>query len=63
MNKLIFPLTIFAVLVANIARGDDLPFFSTLRGEIVNQLTIASNMVPCEVNKKIISPLLATRWL
>ena len=55
MNKLIFPLTIFAVLVANIARGDDVPFFSALRGEIVNQLTIASNTVA--LNKKLISTL------
>ena len=55
MNKLFLPLTCLVTLFANIARADDLPFFSTLREEIVNQLTIASNTVA--LNKKLISTL------
>ena len=55
MNKLILSLTIFAVLLANIARADDVPFFVPLREEIVNQLTIASNNLA--LNKKLISAL------
>lgn len=55
MNKLFLPLTCLAVLFANIARADDLPFFSSLRGEIVSQLTIASNNLA--LNKKLISAL------
>ena len=51
MKKLVYPLTCLAVLLANIARGDDLPFFSSLREEIASQLTIASNTLP--LNKKL----------
>ena len=57
MKKLIYSLTCLAVLLTNIARADELPFFSTLRGEIFNQLTIASNNVA--LNKRLISVLSA----
>jgi hypothetical protein len=55
MYKLILPLACVAVLFANIARGDDLPFFSSLREEIASQLTIASNTVP--LDKKLLASL------
>lgn len=55
MKPIIFSLTCLAVLLANIARADDVPFFSPLREEIINQLTLATNTVP--LNKKLVSAL------
>jgi hypothetical protein len=55
MKNLIYPLTCLAVLLANSARADDLPFFSSLRAEISSQLTVASNTLP--LNKKLITAL------
>ena len=55
MNKLVYPLACLAVLLANMARGDDLPFFSPLREEVANQLTVASNTVP--LDKKLLASL------
>jgi len=55
MKKLLASISCLVVLFTNAARGDDLPFFSTLREEIVNQLTIASNNLA--LNKKLISTL------
>lgn len=55
MKKLLPPLIILAVLFTPIARGDDVPFFSSLREEVFNQLTIASNAVP--LDKKLLATL------
>lgn len=44
-----------ALLVALSARGDDLPFFSSLREEIASQLTLATNTLP--VDKKLAATL------
>src|SRR5678810_1222360 len=55
MKNLIHPLTCLAVLFANIARSDELPFFSSIRAEIVSQIAIATNNVP--VDKKLVSGL------
>lgn len=59
MKKLLVSLSCLVVLFTNAARADDLPFFSTLREEIVNQLTIASNNLA--LNKKLISTLASNR--
>ena len=48
MKNPVVPLICLAVLVANIARGDSLPFFSSLRGEVASQLTLVSNTVPLD---------------
>ena len=57
MKRFLLPLTCVILLLGNICRGDDLPFFSALREEIVNRLTIATNTVPPD--KKLASSLLA----
>ncbi len=57
MKQLLLPLTCLLVLLTNIARGDELPFFSSLREEVANQLTIASNAVP--LDKRLFSALRA----
>ena len=49
------PLAGLCLLLAVTARADDLPFFSALRAEIVNQLAIASNTPP--LNKKLVATL------
>jgi hypothetical protein len=48
-------LVCLAVLLTAVARADGLPFFSTLREEVVNQLTIATNTPP--LNKKLVAAL------
>jgi uncharacterized protein (UPF0218 family) len=55
MKKLLNSFACLAFLVANSARGDDLPFFSSLREEISSQLTIATNTLP--VDKKLAAVL------
>lgn len=55
MKKLLYPLTCLLVLLTHVGRADDLPFFSSIREEIVSQLTIASNTPP--LNKKLVSAL------
>jgi hypothetical protein len=57
MKTLLIPLTCLVLLFSPASRADDLPFFSPLREEIVNQLTIVSNTVP--LNKKLNSSLIA----
>lgn len=57
MKKFIYPLTCLTLLFTNPSRGDDLPFFSSLRQEITIQLTLASNTPP--LNKKLINGLQA----
>ena len=61
MKKLLFYLTCLTVVLAETARGDDLPYFSSLREEVVNQITIVSNTVP--LDKKLNSSLIANRKL
>jgi hypothetical protein len=55
MQKSFAPLACLFLLLTVTARADDLPFFSALRGEIVNQLTIASNTLP--LDKKLVAAL------
>jgi len=55
MKKLTFNLICLAALLSNVTRGDEPPFLSSLRTEVVSQLTIATNTPP--QNKKLVSAL------
>ena len=55
MKNLLFTLTCLALLFANSARADEVPYFANLRSELVSQLTLASNTMP--VNKKLMVSL------
>lgn len=55
MQKSFAPLTCLFLLLTVTGRADDLPFFSALRAEIVNQQTIASNTAP--LDKKLVAAL------
>jgi hypothetical protein len=55
MKNSFTPIVCLFLLLAVSARADELPFFSALRGEIVSQLTLASNTPP--VNKKLVAAL------
>lgn len=61
MKKLIASLSCFLLLLASLAKADDVPFFSPLRAEIVDQLTTVSNTTPFD--KKLNSSLIANRKL
>jgi hypothetical protein len=55
MKNLIHPLICLALLFTHVARAEELPFFGSLRAQIVSQLTIASNNLP--LDKKLVTGL------
>ena len=55
MKTFVLPFACLALLFSPLTRGDEVPFFTSLREELASQLTIASNAVP--LDKKLLASL------
>lgn len=55
MKPFLISLSVLLLCLGNLCRADAVPFFSSLREEVVSQLTVASNAVP--LDKKLLASL------